>query len=273
MIPCPETRRHHMFWSWENDFPTDKPRPVLTVSPSWLSPGASVTLKCEVEHPSAGWRFSWYKAVPDVSHTSYSYELLPGRSSGTEQDSYIVHGQTHTAGYVCEAGRGDPVFYTEISEPKFVWSGGEFVVSLVFLRQEANVQSWPEFIHVFVCEQLFLKTNVGKQTDFYVHGPQWKKCYDCELGWVSFSPCFLLSFPYPSSVNLKALKPTNKHGDTRFPPLTEVQLHSSQWVLLFWKLPVYRQDSYSCSLHSVVRQVHRPEKQTAVKLRRLKQDK
>ncbi|XP_071314970.1 uncharacterized protein [Trachinotus anak] len=38
-----------------------------------------------------GWRFSWYKAVPDVSHTSYSYELLPGSSSGTEQDSYIVH--------------------------------------------------------------------------------------------------------------------------------------------------------------------------------------
>uniref|UniRef100_A0A3B4X8K7 Ig-like domain-containing protein n=1 Tax=Seriola lalandi dorsalis TaxID=1841481 RepID=A0A3B4X8K7_SERLL len=78
----------------------NKPRPVLTVSPSWLSPGASVTLNCEVEHPSAGWRFYWYKA-------------------------------THTAGYVCKAGRGDPVIYTENSELKFVWSGGEFVVSLV----------------------------------------------------------------------------------------------------------------------------------------------
>uniref|UniRef100_A0A4W6EEH6 Ig-like domain-containing protein n=1 Tax=Lates calcarifer TaxID=8187 RepID=A0A4W6EEH6_LATCA len=75
----------------------DKPRPVLTVSPSWLSPGASVTLNCEVEHPSAGWRFYWYKT-------------------------------THTAGYVCRAGRGDPVFYTENSEPKFVWSGGQFVI-------------------------------------------------------------------------------------------------------------------------------------------------
>ncbi|XP_030581360.1 Fc receptor-like protein 4, partial [Archocentrus centrarchus] len=38
---------------------SDKPRPVLTVSPSWLSPGASVTLNCEVEHPSAGWSFYW----------------------------------------------------------------------------------------------------------------------------------------------------------------------------------------------------------------------
>ncbi|XP_050931707.1 obscurin [Lates calcarifer] len=101
----------------------NKPRPVLTVSPSWLSPGASVTLNCEVEHPSAGWRFYWYKTVPDLSHNYYSYKLLPGNSRGTEQDSYIVHGQTHTAGYVCRAGRGDPVFYTDNSEPKFVWSG------------------------------------------------------------------------------------------------------------------------------------------------------
>uniref|UniRef100_A0A4W6D6A9 Ig-like domain-containing protein n=1 Tax=Lates calcarifer TaxID=8187 RepID=A0A4W6D6A9_LATCA len=87
----------------------DTPQPVLTVSPSWLSPGASVTLNCEVKHPSAGWRFYWYKTVPDLS--------------GTEQDSYIVHGQTHTARYVCGVGRGDSVYY---SYPKFVWSGGEF---------------------------------------------------------------------------------------------------------------------------------------------------
>uniref|UniRef100_A0A3Q3M0F5 Ig-like domain-containing protein n=1 Tax=Mastacembelus armatus TaxID=205130 RepID=A0A3Q3M0F5_9TELE len=76
---------------WKNLFPPDQPKPVLTVSPSWLSPGASVTLNCEVEHPSAGWRFYWYKA-------------------------------THTAGYVCRAGRGDPVFYIQYSELKLVWS-------------------------------------------------------------------------------------------------------------------------------------------------------
>ncbi|KAF3697786.1 hypothetical protein EXN66_Car013467 [Channa argus] len=103
-----------------------KPQPVLTVSPSWLSPGASVTLNCEVEHPSAGWRFYWYKTVPDLSdkyYRSYRYELLPGRDNVTEQNSSIIHGQTHTAGYVCRAGRGDPVYYTNHSEPKFVWSG------------------------------------------------------------------------------------------------------------------------------------------------------
>ena len=99
------------------------------MSPSWLSPGASVTLSCEVEHPSTGWRFYWYKAVPDLSHNYqyYNYELLPGSISGTEQDSYIIDGQTHTAGYVCRAGRGEPVFYTHYSPPQFVWSGGQFV--------------------------------------------------------------------------------------------------------------------------------------------------
>ncbi|CAI5669137.1 unnamed protein product [Oreochromis niloticus] len=99
----------------------NKPRPVLTVSPSWLSPGASVTLNCQVEHPSAGWSFYWYKAVPDLSEKSSSYELLPD-GSGTAQDSYIIHGQTHTAGYVCRAGRGDPEYHTDHSQPKFVWS-------------------------------------------------------------------------------------------------------------------------------------------------------
>uniref|UniRef100_A0AAQ4PPA2 Ig-like domain-containing protein n=1 Tax=Gasterosteus aculeatus aculeatus TaxID=481459 RepID=A0AAQ4PPA2_GASAC len=93
------------------------PQPVLTVSPSWTSPGDSVTLTCSVEPPSAGWRFFWYQAVPELS-PNYTYELLAGNTTGTEQDSYILHGQTHTAGYVCRAGRGDPVFYTLYSDVK-----------------------------------------------------------------------------------------------------------------------------------------------------------
>uniref|UniRef100_A0AAQ4QCX8 Ig-like domain-containing protein n=2 Tax=Gasterosteus aculeatus aculeatus TaxID=481459 RepID=A0AAQ4QCX8_GASAC len=104
----------------------DVPQPVLTVSPSWTSPGDSVTLTCSVEPPSAGWRFFWYKAVPDMSSTYnyYTFKLLAGGTTGTEQDSYILHGQTHTAGYKCRAGRGDPVSYTQYSGVKFVWSGG-----------------------------------------------------------------------------------------------------------------------------------------------------
>ncbi|XP_076018588.1 uncharacterized protein LOC143010241 [Genypterus blacodes] len=100
----------------------DYPAPVLSVAPLWLSPGASVSLHCEVEAPSAGWRFYWFKAVPKQTDNSYSYELLPGNSNGTEEDSYVVPGPTHTAGYMCRAGRGDPVYYTHDSKLKFVWS-------------------------------------------------------------------------------------------------------------------------------------------------------
>ncbi|XP_029931578.1 Fc receptor-like protein 4 [Myripristis murdjan] len=100
-----------------------KPEPKLTVSPSWLSPGASVTLNCGVEYPSAGWRFYWYKAVPQLSSSSYTYELLPDREAGTAEGSYVIHGLTHTAGFMCQAGRGDPVVYTKNSTTKFVWSG------------------------------------------------------------------------------------------------------------------------------------------------------
>ncbi|XP_027893635.1 obscurin-like isoform X2 [Xiphophorus couchianus] len=103
--------------------PTDKTRPVLTVSPSWLSPGASVTLNCEVKPSSAGWRFYWYKAVPEASQDKYKYELVPGSAGGTKNDHYKINGQKHTAGYACRAGRGTPELFTQYSEPKLVWSG------------------------------------------------------------------------------------------------------------------------------------------------------
>uniref|UniRef100_A0A671XA31 Ig-like domain-containing protein n=1 Tax=Sparus aurata TaxID=8175 RepID=A0A671XA31_SPAAU len=105
----------------KNHFPIE-PRPVLTVSPSWLSAGASVTLNCRVKDPSAGWKFYRFKTFPHPSYNFYSYELLPGSSSGTEQDFYIVHGQIHIAGYRCRARRGDPKYSTYYSEPKFVLS-------------------------------------------------------------------------------------------------------------------------------------------------------
>uniref|UniRef100_A0A668S5U9 Ig-like domain-containing protein n=1 Tax=Oreochromis aureus TaxID=47969 RepID=A0A668S5U9_OREAU len=140
----------------------NKPRPVLTVSPSWLSPGASVTLNCQVEHPSAGWSFYWYKAVPDLSEKSSSYELLPD-GSGTAQDSYIIHGQTHTAGYVCRAGRGDPEYHTDHSQPKFVWSAGQFVsLSASLTVSPDRVQHFTSDSVSLTCEGNFTEWRVRK---------------------------------------------------------------------------------------------------------------
>ncbi|XP_058481494.1 low affinity immunoglobulin gamma Fc region receptor II-like [Solea solea] len=98
-----------------------KDSPKLSVSLLWPNPGASVNLNCAAEHPSAGWRFYWYKLIPDKADF-YDYELLPGSTNGTTQDSYVVYNHTNTAGYACRAGRGDPVHYTFYSDPKFVWS-------------------------------------------------------------------------------------------------------------------------------------------------------
>ncbi|CAI5660748.1 unnamed protein product [Oreochromis niloticus] len=111
---------------WSNVIPLTisyKLNPVLTVSPSWLSPGASVTLSCEVEYPSEGWLFSWYKAVPyyKITEEPYTYELLPDGSK-TAQSFYIINGQTSTAGYVCRVERGSNFYHDYYSKPKFVWS-------------------------------------------------------------------------------------------------------------------------------------------------------
>ncbi|XP_038586316.1 uncharacterized protein LOC119911482 isoform X2 [Micropterus salmoides] len=144
---------------------SDKPQPVLTVSPFWLSPGASVTLSCSVKDPSAGWRFFWYKAVPKLSGNSYSYKLLPGSSNGTEQDSYIVHGQTHTAGYKCRAGRGDPVYYTDGSKPKFVWSG-DFHPAASLTVSPDRVQHFTEESVSLSCEGNSTKWRVRRFSKF-----------------------------------------------------------------------------------------------------------
>uniref|UniRef100_A0A3B3HD37 Ig-like domain-containing protein n=1 Tax=Oryzias latipes TaxID=8090 RepID=A0A3B3HD37_ORYLA len=134
----------------ESSDPVNSEEPVLRVSPWWLSPGASVTLSCEVEHVSAGWSFYWYKAIPDLSHKSgsYSYELLPASSNGTADNSYIIHGQTHTAGYVCRAGRGEPHFYTLYSQPHFVWSGD--------LHPSASLSVSPDRVQHFTSDSVSL---------------------------------------------------------------------------------------------------------------------
>ncbi|KAF3837242.1 hypothetical protein F7725_004706 [Dissostichus mawsoni] len=138
---------------------SNTPEPVLTVSPSWPSPGASVTLNCRVDHPSAGWSFYWYKAVPQNSDNSYSYELLPGSENGTEEDLFIIDGQTHTAGYVCRAGRGDPVFYSWHSEPKFVWSGD--------INSAASLTVSPDSVQHFTKTSLSLSCE-GNSTEWRV---------------------------------------------------------------------------------------------------------
>ena len=84
-----------------------------------------MTLSCDVKESPAGWMFYWYRAVPKPKPSYNIYTPEPLSGNGTVDGSYTIHGATGTGGYVCKAGRGDPVYYTEDSEAKFVWSGGE----------------------------------------------------------------------------------------------------------------------------------------------------
>ncbi|KAI9522176.1 hypothetical protein NQZ68_038812 [Dissostichus eleginoides] len=90
---------------------------------------------------------------------SYSYELLPGSENGTEQDLFIIDGQTHTAGYVCRAGRGDPVYYSSYSKPKFVWSGD--------LNSAASLTVSPDSVQHFTKTSLSLSCE-GNSTEWRV---------------------------------------------------------------------------------------------------------
>uniref|UniRef100_A0A6Q2YML6 Ig-like domain-containing protein n=1 Tax=Esox lucius TaxID=8010 RepID=A0A6Q2YML6_ESOLU len=76
--------------------------------------GDSVTLTCTVE--SSGWRFYWYKHKQD----SEPVKTTSGSSYTLSQVRVSDGGQ-----YRCRAGRGDPVYYTQYSEPVHIQVTGE----------------------------------------------------------------------------------------------------------------------------------------------------
>ncbi|XP_073330727.1 B-cell receptor CD22-like [Pagrus major] len=223
---------------WSDPFKltvSDKPWPVLTVSPSWLSAGASVTLTCSVKDQSAGWRFYWYKTVPDQSNYFYSYELLPGNSSETEQDSYIVHGQTHTAGYMCRAGRGDPVYYTDYSEPKFVWSAD--------FHSSASLTVSPDRAQHFTSDSVSLSCE-GNSTEWRVRRLSTEDSY--------LSDCTTWRTMTGSTCKLRIYRPSDavywcESGSGEFSNAVNITIQDEDMILLSPARPVTEGDSVSLS--------------------------
>ncbi|KAJ4945920.1 hypothetical protein JOQ06_023598 [Pogonophryne albipinna] len=240
---------------------SDRPKAVLTVSPSWPSPGASVTLDCIVDHPSAGWSFYWYKAVPKPSHNSYDfydYELLPGSENGTEQHLFIIDGQTHTAGYVCRAGRGDPVYYSGQSEPKFVWSGD--------LNSAASLTVSPDSVQHFTktsvslsCEGNSTQWRVMRFTKSYLYRcSSWGKMTGstCTItgSWVSgVFWCESETGQFSNAVNITKYVAASRPGKaSQFPILLIVGLLGAVVliILLLLFLYLYRKSKDSCCIRS-----------------------
>ncbi|XP_071233887.1 basement membrane-specific heparan sulfate proteoglycan core protein-like [Salvelinus alpinus] len=159
---------------------SDQPQPVLSISPQWLNPGDSVSLSCEVDKTSTGWRFSWYRTVPYraglPSLSDKSYSLQPLSDNGTTEESYtlIPAGPTPTGGYVCRAGRGDPVYDTLYSEPQFLWSG-DLQPSVCLTVNPNTTQHFTSKSLSLICE---LKGN----------STGWRLMRYTERGWTSECP-------------------------------------------------------------------------------------
>uniref|UniRef100_A0A3P8Y8U5 Ig-like domain-containing protein n=1 Tax=Esox lucius TaxID=8010 RepID=A0A3P8Y8U5_ESOLU len=91
-----------------------KPKATLSSDQKDVLTGDSVTMTCTVE--SSGWRFYWYRHRQD----SEPVATTSGSSYTLSQVSVSDGGQ-----YRCRAGRGDPVYYTQYSEPVYIQVTGE----------------------------------------------------------------------------------------------------------------------------------------------------
>ncbi|XP_014831285.1 PREDICTED: titin-like [Poecilia mexicana] len=214
-----------------------KPQPVLSVSPSWLNPGASVTLSCEgLEHQPAGWRFFWYKAVPGPSSSSYTSELLPGSTNGSEQNSFIINGPTLTAGFVCRAGRGEPEFYTYYSEPKFIWSADP--------RPAASLSVNPDRVQHFRSESVTLNCE-GNSSEWRVKRfTETGKLSNCSIwGNLTGSTCII----DPNRFNSGVYWCESKSGEFSNAVNITVQDDDSAPLLLSPVLPVTEGDPVTLS--------------------------
>ncbi|XP_054916164.1 titin-like [Poeciliopsis prolifica] len=214
-----------------------KPQPVLSVSPSWPNPGASVTLSCEgLELQSAGWRFFWYKVVPIPISTSYSIELLPNTINRTEQNSFIINGPTQTAGYQCRAGRGEPKFYTNYSEVKFIWSADSHPAAFLSVS--------PDRVQHFIDQSVTLNCS-GNNT-------KWRVKRFTESTSPSYVQCFHWGMMSGSSCTIKRLEDHSgvywcESGSGEFSNAVNITVHDDGVILVSPVHPVTEGDPVTLS--------------------------
>uniref|UniRef100_A0A6Q2WRH7 Ig-like domain-containing protein n=1 Tax=Esox lucius TaxID=8010 RepID=A0A6Q2WRH7_ESOLU len=93
---------------------SNQPKATLSSDQKDILTGDNVTLTCTVE--SSGWRFYWYRHRQE----SEPVNTTSGSSYTLRQVNVSDGGQ-----YRCRAGRGDPVYYTQYSEPVHIQVTGE----------------------------------------------------------------------------------------------------------------------------------------------------
>lgn len=98
--------------SFETDY---QPTVTLRSDKEDVFTGVQVTLTCTVE--SSGWMFYYYRQTKDSTPMTMQGEL-----------NYIFRPTSVSEGgeYWCRAGRGEPVYYTQYSNPVHINVTGEF---------------------------------------------------------------------------------------------------------------------------------------------------
>lgn len=82
-------------------------RPKAELRKDEAAAGGKVTLKCSTIIPSHGWTFFWYRGKKKDSLTAQDVAFLSNDRISTSQGGV----------YWCRGGRGNPVYYTEYSNP------------------------------------------------------------------------------------------------------------------------------------------------------------
>uniref|UniRef100_A0A668V9Z7 Ig-like domain-containing protein n=1 Tax=Oreochromis aureus TaxID=47969 RepID=A0A668V9Z7_OREAU len=128
---CKSRRRDDSYSSteWSEAFTlsgsTDKPKATLTAGTTIIPVGGSVTLTCSVQN-SDGWKYEWFRRTQTTSEVQARDQQ--------NRDIRVSEGGI----YSCRGTRGNPVYYTDISDDVTI----EITFSnKVVVKQQPN---WPQ---------------------------------------------------------------------------------------------------------------------------------
>ncbi|XP_030609389.1 Fc receptor-like protein 5 [Archocentrus centrarchus] len=158
---CKSRRRDDSYSSteWSEAFTlsvtTGKPRATLTAGTTIIPVGGIVTLTCSVGS-SAEWKYEWFRRTQTTTEVQIRRDDQPNRVIRVSQGGI----------YRCRGRRGNPVFYTDISD--------EVSIEITFSNKVAVKQQQHNWTQIFSGETITLTCEVqegGEPTEWEY---QWK---------------------------------------------------------------------------------------------------
>ncbi|XP_030609367.1 Fc receptor-like protein 5 [Archocentrus centrarchus] len=145
---------------------SNKPRATLTAEITIIPVGGSVILTCSVGS-SAKWKYEWFRRTQNTNEVQIRKDDQPNKVIRVSQGGI----------YSCRGRRGNPVYYTDISDEVSIEITSS---SKVFIKQQHN---WPQ---IFIGETITLTCEVqegGEPTEWEY---EWK-VHDQPTQWTHFS--------------------------------------------------------------------------------------